>query len=484
MKRSFTALQSDFAQRFAADGFGALGRGTAVVVPSLTFPETELRKITGIEHYEERLLCYLLVLRERSTRVVYLTSTEVDPAIVEYYLSFLPHPEEARRRLAMISVGDPSPRPLTEKLLERPDLLEDIRSAAADPDVVFILPFNVTPLEERLAEVLSIPVYGADPCLAGHGSKSGARRLARRAGVPVLEGAEDLRSVSELETAVERLLSRRPDARAVVVKLDNGFSGQGNAVIDVSRLASPIDSSVTVFCAEEESWSSYGPKIAADGAIVEEQLRVAGLVSPSVQLRIAPGGEIEEVSTHDQILGGPDDQVYLGCRFPARREYRDLIRRYGARIARHLAEDGVIGTFGIDFVVIPAATGYEAYLTEINLRVGGTTHPYVMAKDVTGAAYDPQRGELIAGGANVCYVASDNIKSERYAGILPARAIGAVHESGLAYDPSRKSGVTLHLLGALPKYGKCGATCIAPDLDQAAALHDDLSALLDELAEG
>ena len=37
---------------------------TVVVVPSLTFPVVELRKIVGIQHYEERLL-FLLLLADR-----------------------------------------------------------------------------------------------------------------------------------------------------------------------------------------------------------------------------------------------------------------------------------------------------------------------------------------------------------------------------------------------------------------------------------
>ena len=44
--------------------------------------------------------------------------------------------------------------------------------------------------------------------------------------------------------------------------------------------------------------------------------------SPSVQFRIDPLGEIEYVSTHDQVLGGPGGQVYLGCGFPADEAYR------------------------------------------------------------------------------------------------------------------------------------------------------------------
>ena len=69
--------------------------------------------------------------------------------------------------------------------------------------------------------------------------------------------------------------------------------------------------------------------MAAEGAVVEELLRVPNLQSPSVQLRIDAGGVVEVLSTHDQILGGPEGQVYIGCRFPAT---ADTARRSSPRL--------------------------------------------------------------------------------------------------------------------------------------------------------
>lgn len=482
MPAGFDDLQERFSRRFAAGGFGDFGHGTIVVIPSLTFPEVELRKITAIEHYEERLLCTLLGLSDPQVRMVYVTSTEVHAAIVDYYLSFVRDSRSARRRLHLVVVGDPSPRPLSEKLLERPGALRDVRRRVADPDDTFIFPFNVTPVEQEVAEALGLPLFGPRPELGRFGTKSGARAIARRAGVPVLEGSEDVRSLEQLERAIHSLRARRPDARAVVVKLNNGFSGQGNAIIDVTEMQSPIDRSPTVFCAEEESWASFAPKIAAEGAIVEEQLRDGGIASPSVQMRISPGGRVEVLSTHDQVLGGPDDQVYLGCRFPARRHYRDVIQTHALAVARLLAEEGVIGLFGVDFVVVPDGSGHAAYLSEINLRVGGTTHPFLTARGITEGSYDGSSGELLAGGKPVCYVASDNIKSARYVGITPRRALAALEASGLGYDDRTKSGATLHMVGALPRYGKLGATCLAGSVEEAAAMYDDVVGVLDGLA--
>jgi hypothetical protein len=56
--------------------------------------------------------------------------------------------------------------------------------------------------------------------------------------------------------------------------------------------------------------------------------------------------------------------------------------------------------------------------------------------------------------------------------------IEQVRRRGLAYDHPSRTGVTLHLLGALREHGKMGATCIADDADAADALYHELVATL------
>ncbi len=460
---TFDELQRAFAARPPTSSPFLLDEGTIVVLPSLSFPTPELRKIVGIEHYEERMLFAALLLANPRLRVVYLSSLPIDQAVIDYYLSFLPDPDGARCRLELVPVGEREPRALSEKLLARPDLLGRVRDLVEGVEAAYVLPFNVTRLEAELAECLGIPVYGPHPDLARLGSKTGSRRMARQAGVAMPDGWEGLRSLEEIELAVRRLRARRaPGVQSVVVKLNNGFSGQGNAVVDVrgpdvGLLACPV-----TFAASEESWPSFLAKIDADGAIVEELVRAPGLASPSVQLRIAPDGRVELISTHNQLLGGPDEQVYLGCRFPAADAYRVDIQRDALRVGQILAARGVIGWFAIDFLVVPLpGGGHEVYLSEINLRVGGTTHPFWMARLVTGGRYDARTGQLVAGGQPKAYVASDNVKAASLVGTPPAVAIDRLAESGLAYDPRSRTGATLHLLGALQGYGKLGLTCIA-----------------------
>jgi hypothetical protein len=475
----FEELQRTFAARYPASDPLDLGEGTVVVLPSLSFPPAELRKIVGIGYYEERLLFLLLLLRRPGVKVVYLTSMPVEEAVVDYYLSFLPDPTGARSRLHMLAAGDETTRSLTEKLLDRPELLDRVRELCDGPGGAFVQPFNVTASEQELSERLGLPLYGPPAALASLGSKTGSRRIARLAGVPVLDGAEDLRSVEAVEAAALRLRGRAvPPVDAVVIKLNDGFSGQGNAVVDLGGLDGSLLDSPVVFCAEDESWPSFAAKIVEGGAVVEELLHAPGMVSPSVQLRILPGGVPLVLSTHSQVLGGPNRQVYLGCRFPADAAHRNQIRAEAERVGRVLASRGVIGYFGVDFFVVPDGGRQRVYLAEINLRIGGTTHPFGMARLVTDGFYDAAGGHLVAGGRPKAYLATDNLKSSRLVGRSPQSVIDEVTRRGLAFDHRRRTGATMHLLGALREFGKMGVTCIGDTEDEARQVYREVVAAL------
>ena len=104
------------------------------------------------------------------------------------------------------------------------------------------------------------------------------------------------------------------------------------------------------FQAKSETWENFSSRIPELGAIVEAFVEGEEKRSPSVQGRILPNGMVEILSTHDQILGGPDGQIYLGCRFPADEAYRIRLQDLGLKVGRKLAEKGALERFGVDFV--------------------------------------------------------------------------------------------------------------------------------------
>jgi hypothetical protein len=450
-----------------------MDRGTLVVVPSITFPTHELAKITGIQFYEERLLFLLLRLRAPELRVVFVTSLRVEEPIVDYYLSFIDEESRPGERLYLIALWDPAPDALSAKLMRSEWALDRMRELASDG---VLLTFNVTALERDIADRIGIPLYGCPPDLVPLGSKSGSRHVAREAGVEVLPGAEDLYSEEAVDHEIAKLHTEYGGDQACVVKLNNGFSGQGNLIVELDNFTG-LGSSDHRFCAEDEEWAGYFAKVSGEGAVVELLLRGENVVSPSVQMRIGATGDFEVVSTHDQILGGPDGHVYLGCRFPARDEYRMAIQEAGRKIASVLAARGVVGSFGVDCLIDLDRDPTTVYLSEINLRLGGTTHPFLMAEYVTGGTYDEGTGHLFVDGQPRFYSATDNLKDQGLVGMAPQDLIRAVADGGLAYDPSTATGVTLHLLGALKRFGKFGAVCIAASPGEA----DELYGLLRDL---
>ncbi len=142
-----------------------LAERTIVIMPSLTLEQEILSKIKGSIHYEERLLCLLMLLRYPEAKVIYVSSMPLSDVIVDYYLHLLEGITgfHARERLTMLSCYDLSQKPLTEKILERPRLVEKIKSLIKNPASTHLTCYNITPLEKSLAVRLGVPLFGTDP---------------------------------------------------------------------------------------------------------------------------------------------------------------------------------------------------------------------------------------------------------------------------------------------------------------------------------
>ncbi|HEY3568404.1 MAG TPA: peptide ligase PGM1-related protein [Thermoanaerobaculia bacterium] len=461
---------------------------TSVVVPSMTLDQSELRKLAGASFYEERLLFLLIRLRNPRARVVYVTSQPVHPMILDYYFQLLAGipASHARARLTLLCAYDASPRSLTEKILERPRLIERIREGIQDPSRAYLTVFNATPLERKLAVLLGIPMNGADPDLAHLGTKSGSRKIFREAGVPLPEGFEDLGSQRDMEEALIDLAAKRPGIRRAVVKLNDSFSGEGNALFRYPEILTRERIREALrrieYSVPDETFEAYCEKFSRMGGIVEEFIEGAEKLSPSAQLRVSPRGEVLPISTHDQILGGPGDQVFLGCSFPAREDYRLRISEAAMRIGEVLAAHGVVSRFAIDFLVWrdAPATEWNLAALEINLRMGGTTHPFLALQFLTGGKLDRTSGLFYSPtGLAKYYRATDNLRSDSYRGLLPEDVIDILTENHLHYSHATDSGVLFHLIGAVSEFGKLGLTAIGNSREEADALYYKTLEVLD-----
>jgi PGM1 C-terminal domain len=470
---------------------------SVVVVPSISTQRTTTGNGTVMQAMEERALFLLLLLRQPRLRMIYVTSQPVSESIIEYYLGLLPGviPSHARARLSMVAVGDATPDPLSVKLLARPRLLRHIRSLIPNPDRSHMIPYNTTELERDVALSLGLPMYGADPRLADLGSKTGCRRMFEELGVRCPAGAQDLHTLDDIVTGLQRMRAGRPSLSQAIVKLNDGVSGSGNAVVDLHDLPAPgspgevaaITDRVMSMQLESEKLTLelYLDAFERMGGIVEERITGTTLTSPSVQMRALPDGTVELLSTHDQLLGGASGQQYLGCVFPADPSYAVDIAEPAMVIGQHLAQLGVLGRFAVDFVVVQDDQGlWTPYAIELNLRKGGTTHPFLTLQFLTDGTYDGDHGVFLTpGGSRKYLVATDHFEDPR----LKAFTVGDLFDStvkhGLHFDQSRRTGVVFHMISCLTECGRLGLTAVGDSPEEARRIYDDAQVTLLREAE-
>lgn len=425
--------------------------------------------------YEERFLCYLLGLISPGTRVVYVTSMPVHPRLVDYWLSLVPGLDSAstRARLTMVPVVDARPLPLTRKVRDHPGVIRRIRDAVSDPDCAVTVGHTVTEDDVEVARLLGIPVYGAHPRFARWGTKSGSRELFEQAGVPVAPGCAEVRDRSDVAEAIDALRAADPGLRRVIVKLDEGAGGIGNGTIALDDRPGSALCGAIEFEEPEITVDGYYEHLAREGGVVEAFLVGEEVRSPSVQLRTTPFGEPDILSTHEQVLGGPNGLSYLGCTMPASPDYAAQIADQALAVGRRLAAEGVVGRCSIDFLAVRDGTAWSTYASEINLRAGGTTHPLSTLASLTRGGYDLEGGRFLsAGGTPKFYVATDHLEGEAYAALTTDDLLDVLPASELGWNHETETGSVFHMASAIGGTGNVGLTAIADSPAASAALFE------------
>ncbi|MGB8702252.1 MAG: peptide ligase PGM1-related protein [Thermosynechococcaceae cyanobacterium] len=497
----FKTLQAQLGDRWQSMDSDDQADADILVIPSFSVDQQELQKIDGFLHYEERLLFSLIRLRNPRTRLIYVTSQPLPPIVIDYYLQLLPGIpfSHARDRLLLVPIYDQSLKPLSQKILERPRLMDRIRNALR-PEHAYMVCFNSTVLEQELSVQLGIPLLAANPELLYWGTKSGSRQIFAECGIPHPDGSPLVHSVDHLVQETAQLWERQPQLQRMVVKLNEGFSGEGNGILNLAPLSSRLSQKPSLaeridllqahfptvtFESATESWKHYCDRIPILGAIIEAYIEGDPKYSPSFQGQVTPTGQVEALSTHDQILGGPNGQVYLGCRFPANDAYRLQLQELGLKIGRNLADKGVLERFGIDFVAVPKSGSdtpliWDVQAIEINLRKGGTTHPFMTLKLLTNGSYNASTGLFFGQkGTPKYYVASDNLQKASYRGLLPNDLMDIIAHHRLHFESGSETGTVFHLMGCLSEFGKVGLTSIGNSPTEADAIYRHVADVLD-----
>ena len=447
---------------------------TIVVVPSAHI-DVELAA-SLLQAYEERYLFLLFLLRQPRARMIYVTGQAIHPDIIDYYLGLIPGVvrSHVRSRLFFVSPMEATYRALADKLLDRPRLISRIRDLIVDRYRAHLVPFMTTWSDRELAMRLGIPMYGADPKDVHFGTKSAGRKLFAQASISHPAGREDLHSRDDVVAAVLELYDESPDTDRVIVKHNEGVSGFGNAIVDLTGLPHGTDRSKAInerigsmrLNEHAGTIEDYFDTMAIEGGIVETMIQGEDLPSPSVQMRITPLGDVEVLSTHDQILGGVQ------------------ISRSARKVGELLAEEGIIGRFAIDFMMTHTQDGWQDHAIELNLRKGGTTHPFLTLQFLTDGAYDEASGHFLApSGKRKFYVASDHVEIEGLDRFTPQDLIDIALMHELHFNQATQTGSVFSMLSALATHGFVGVTSVGDSPAEAQDRYDAVVSTLTKEAE-
>jgi hypothetical protein len=470
----FDTFQRGLLDAWRANAWGSEEEHVVVLLPSFSLGPTILSHYQArLGPLEHRYLVASLMLRSiPGADLVLVTCAEPGDEVIDYYarLAFPDNPQRLNQHLHVLVVPDSSARGISAKLLDRPDLIERLRAQIGGRPAL-LEAWNVTDDEVAVGLALGVPVNGTSPALWPLGFKSAGRRLFREAGVPTPAGCEEVHDAEEVAAAIATIRRRRPRLSEVVVKQDNSGAGDGNWVVPTNSSGRRIPRQRLT----QECFSGAPDWFAQDlteGGIVEEMVRGTAVTSPSAQIDIGADGSVRVLSTHEQVLGGDNGQVFVGCRFPADPAYAGTLAAHARSVGDLLAGHGVLGRVAVDFVCVRRRGSWDVLALEINLRRGGTTHPYTVLRHLVPGSYHEKAGRWVAeDGTSRCYRADDSLQHADWLGMSRSTAIQAVEDAGLGFDSSTGTGVVLHMLSGLAVDGRIGLTAIGRTPDEAALLH-------------
>lgn len=538
-----------------------------VVVPFVDLDRKELKRLCScMECYEDRQLYHLLLANDPAVRIIYLSSSNVDEAVVGYYLGLSRNDsgsdEQQNRpsnvhdmltRVFMVSVpskeghGKNTPFNVVDKILEDTNLIEYLkdlihqREGSSPTDSAGLCVFTGSDSMSKLSTQLGVRLLESSGDHLHFGTKQGSREVFAACGIPHPAGTpciEDddlltcgdrhdeevaswahnqryIRSSHSLAIGIARqILLHGVHPKRWMIKLNQSFSGKGNASIDLTKFQDCPVSSTTEDAEkevlslatkieaefernmkfEDPSMSWYGnekhvgfqTQIERLGVIAEVFVEGEVPTSPSVQAVIEPndikaGGSVSIVSTHEQKLYG---QVYTGCVNPASEQYRPNIMDIGLKIGKYLAAQGVIGHFSCDFIATQKPDGScNLNAIEINLRQGGTTHPHATMALLCGGCicsdgvFRTNENEVRTYVATDCHSLTPCSESHLIDAINSKNDPQA---SKIRWNKDERVGVVFHLFKFAPR-GRIGFTAIGRNMTEAQLLFDEAEQFLAQI---
>ena len=438
-----------------------------VCLSSMTFDSILTEAIVGLKHYETRCLWEISKVKKSGTVVHFFSKYKIRHEALEHFYQAFDFSEEEKNRVFLYSVESILGEveldiDLSDYVLKNEKVRRVFKSITLSKNC-YLECFVLTAKELEISKVYNLPSFWMHHRVDYFKTKSGNRFLLKNV-TKVPDGIGDLYSIEDVVSAVLRL-HRKTQSKKMVIKLNDGVSGDGNGFFHLPEKVNvhSIRQSLIEckFVSSKMTYTKFFKEFAKLGGVVEIFVEGPKKASPSVQLFLKPDMTFEILSSHEQVLDDSGSR-FLGARFPAYNYHRSEITLEAEKVAKKLIEQKIFGIVGLDFLTISKANKIETYLIEINLRKGGTTHPYWTAKAALDASTCELTGRLKSSSGNFrLYHSNDNllVRDQRR-----KRSLGdfllKMRKAGISYDHKSQKGAIFHMLNSWEPDGKIGAVFI------------------------
>lgn len=291
---------------------------------------------------------------------------DIDPEYLKYWTALIGEVHVVNL------IGLPKGDYLSDAILNNKEALKKIKKEISPGSQ--LLPFQITQLEQDLAQALEIPLHGSLEISNNFGTKSGIRKLALEENIPMAPGfvANDFIQVEEaidyLEEKFEELVVKHSLSAAGYMSARMKIKEFGNVREKLNELAGGI----------------Y--KEREDVFVVEGWIK--NKASLCAQIEIPAQGDPVVCAGWQQILEA-DGISYMGAG-PLRLSKKALksFIRESNKLAWALKKRGAVGCFGPDFLIVSEEEkNMEAdtcVLIELNARAPVTSLPLEAVLHIRG----------------------------------------------------------------------------------------------------
>ena len=124
-------------------------------------------------------------------------------------------------------------------------------------------------------------------------------------------------------------------------------------------------------------------------------------------------------------------------------------------------------------MVVRRGTTWDSYAIEVNLRKGGTTHPFLTLQFLTNGRYDSRTGLFTTpAGREKHLVATDHLEDASLRGLRIHDLFDIVARTGLHFDPAGQTGVVFHMISSVTEAGRIGMTAVGDTAAKAQEEYD------------